>query len=160
LLSHHQNAGQNHDTLVEIANRAFKNAAEQFRYLETTVTNQSLIQEEIKRRPNLGNGYYHSVQNRLSSPLLPKNMNIRIYKTIILPMVLYECETWSLTLREDHRLRVFESRVLRRIYGPKRDDMAGGCRKVHNEKLFNLYSLPSIIRMNRSRMMRLAGHVE
>jgi hypothetical protein len=79
-----------------------------------TVTNQNLIQEEIKRRLNSGNASYHSVQNLLSSRLLSKNLKIRVYKTIILPVVLYGCETWSLTLREEHRLRVFENRVLRR----------------------------------------------
>jgi hypothetical protein len=74
--------------------------------------NQNLIHEEIKRRLNSGNACYHSVQKLLSSRLLSKNIKIRIYKTIILPVVLYGCETWSLTLREEHRLRVFENRVL------------------------------------------------
>jgi hypothetical protein len=69
------------------------------------------------------------------------------------------CETWSLTLREEHRLRAFENRVLRRIFGPKRDEVTGGWRKLHNEQLHNLYSSPSIIRMIKSRRMRLAGHV-
>jgi hypothetical protein len=81
-----------------------------------------------------------------------------IYKIIILPVVLYECETWSLTLREKHRLRVFENRVLRRIFGPKRDEVTGGWRKLHNEELHDLYSSPSIITMNKSRRMRLTGH--
>jgi hypothetical protein len=67
-------------------------------------------------------------------------------RTIILPVVLYGCETWSLTLREEHRLRVFENRVLRRIFGPKRDDNTGEWRKLHNEELHNLYSSPDIIR--------------
>jgi hypothetical protein len=75
-----------------------------------------MIQEKIKRRLNLGNGCYHSVQNLLSSRLLSRNIKIRIYKIIILPVVLYGCETWSLTLREEYRLRVFENRVLRRIF--------------------------------------------
>jgi hypothetical protein len=74
----------------------------------------------------------------LSSRLLSKNVEIRIHKTIILPMVLYGCKTWSLTLREEHRLRVFEKIVLRRIFGPKRDEMVGGWRKLHNERLHNL----------------------
>jgi hypothetical protein len=95
----------------------------QFRYLGTTITNQNLIQEEIKRRLNSGNACYHSIQNLLSSRLLSKNIKIRIYKTIILPVVLYGCETWSLTLREAQRLRAFENRVLRRIFGPKRDEV-------------------------------------
>jgi hypothetical protein len=97
----------------------------------------------------------NSVQNILSSRLLSKNIKIRIYKTIILPVVLYGCETWSLTSREEHRLRAFENRVLRRIFGAKRDEMTGGWRKLHNERLHSLYSSPSIIRI----MMRQAGHV-
>jgi hypothetical protein len=104
----------------------------QFKYLETTVTNQNLILEEIKRRLNSGNACYHPVQNLLSSHLLSKNVKIRIYVTIILPVVLYGCETWSLTLREEHRLRVFENRVLRKIIGPKRDEITGEWRKFHN----------------------------
>jgi hypothetical protein len=89
-----------------------------------TVTNQDFIQDEIKRRLNFGNACYHSVQN-LSSHLLSKNVKVRMYKTIILSVVLYGCETWSLTLREEHRLKVFENRVLRRIFGPKRVEVIG-----------------------------------
>jgi hypothetical protein len=77
--------------------------------------------------------------------MLSKKLKIRIYKTIILPVVLYGCETWSLTLREEHRLRVFENRVLSRIFGRKRDEVMGGWRKLHNE-LRDLYSSP-IMRM-------------
>jgi len=84
---------------------------------------------------------------------------LQIYKTIILPVVLYGCETWSLTLREEHRLRVFENRVLRRIFGPKRDEVTGEWRKLHNEELHILYSSPIIIRQIKSRRMRWAGHV-
>jgi hypothetical protein len=91
--------------------------------------------------------------------LLSKNIKIRIYKTLILPVVLYGCETWSLTLREEHRLRVFENRVLRRIFGPRRDEVTGDWRKLHNEEVHNLYSLPTTIRMIKSRRMRWAGHV-
>jgi hypothetical protein len=76
-----------------------------------------------------------------------------------MPVVLYGCETWSLILREEHRLRVFEDRVLRRIFGQKRDEVTGGCRKLHNEELIKLYSSPSIIRIINSRSMRWAGHV-
>jgi hypothetical protein len=88
---------------------------------------------------------------------LSKNVKVRIYKTILLPVVLYEYETWSLTLRED-KLRVFENRVLR-IFGRKRDGVTGGWRKLHNEEVHNLYSTPSIIRIIKLRRMRWAGHV-
>jgi hypothetical protein len=82
-----------------------------------------------------------------------KKIKIRILKTIILPLVPCGCETWSLTLREEHGLRVFEKRVLRRIFGSNRDEAKGGWRKLHNEELHNLYTLPSIIKMIKSKMM-------
>jgi hypothetical protein len=88
-----------------------------------------------------------------------KNLKIVIYKTIILPVVLYGCESWSLTLRDEYRLRVFENRVLRRIIGPKKDEVTGERRKLHDEELRDLYSSPSIIRIIKSRRMRWAGHV-
>jgi hypothetical protein len=87
------------------------------------------------------------------------NVTTKKYKTIILPVVLYTCETLSLTLRDEHRLRVFENRVLRKIFGPKRDEVTGGLRKVHNEELHNLYSSSSIIRVTKSRKMKWAWHV-
>jgi hypothetical protein len=86
-------------------------------------------------------------------------VKVRIYKTIILPVVLYGCQTWSLTVREEHKLKVFENRVLRRIFGPKRDGVMGGWKKLHNEELHNLYSSPSINRIIKSRWMRWEGHV-
>jgi hypothetical protein len=144
LMSRHQNAGQ--DRKIKIANTSFENVA-QFNYSDTIVKNQNLIQEGVKRRLHLDKTCYHSVQKVTSSHLLPINVKTRIYITIILPVVLYGCETWSLPLREEHRLRVFEKRVLRRIFGPKRDEVIGGWRKLHNEELLNLYCSPSIIRM-------------
>jgi hypothetical protein len=130
----------------------------QYRYLGMTITNYNLIQEEIKRLSS-GNACYHSVQNLLSSQLLSKNIKIRIYKTTILPVVLFGCKTWSLTLREEHSILVFENTVLRRIFGPDSDELTGDWRKLHNEELHNFYSLPSIIRMTKSRRMIWAGHV-
>jgi hypothetical protein len=91
--------------------------------------------------------------------LLSKNIKIRIYKTIILPVVLYGCGTWSLTLREEHRLGVFENRLLRRIFGPKRNEVTGERRKLHNEELHDLYSSPSITRIIKRRQMRWARNV-
>jgi hypothetical protein len=87
-----------------------------------------------------------------------KNVKVNIYKAIILP-VLYGYETWSLTLREEHRLRVFENRVLRRIFRPKRDETTGEWRKLHSEKLHNLFSSPNVIRQIKSRRMRWVVHV-
>jgi hypothetical protein len=86
-------------------------------------------------------------------------VQVKIYKTIILPLVLYGRENWSLTLREEHRLRVFENRVLRRIFGPKRVEVTGEWRKLHNGELHNLYSSPDIISQIKSRRKRWAGHV-
>jgi uncharacterized membrane protein len=94
---------------------------EKFRYFGTTLTNQNSNQEEIKTRLKSRNTFYHSVQNLSSSCLLSKNTKIKIYRSVILHVVLYGCETWSLTLSEERRPRVFEKRVLRRIFGPKRD---------------------------------------
>jgi hypothetical protein len=100
-----------------------------------TVTDKNLIQKEIERRMISGNACYYSVQNLLSSRLLSQNVEIGIYKTIILLVVLYWYETLSLTLRENHKLRVFENRVLRRIFGLKRNKLTGCWRKPHNEEL-------------------------
>jgi len=95
----------------------------------------------------------------LSNSLVSKNLKIKIHRTIILPVVLYGCETWSLTLREECRLRVFENRVLRRIFGPKRDEVTEEWRKLHNEEPNELYSPPNIVQVIKSRRMRWAGHV-
>ena len=95
----------------------------------------------------------------LSSRLLSKNLKIKIYRTIILPVVLYGCETWSLTLREERKLRVFENMVLRKIFGPRRDEVTGEWRRLYNEELNDFYSSPNIVRVIKSRRMRWAGHV-
>jgi len=99
------------------------------------------------------------VKNLLSSRLLSKNVKIKIYRTVILPVVLYGCETWSLTLREERKLRVFENMVLRRIFGPSRDEVTRDWRRLHNEELNDLYSSPNIVWVIKSRIMRWAGHV-
>ena len=106
-----------------------------------------------------GNACCYSVQNRLSSSLLSKNIKIKIYITVILPLVLHGCETWSLTLRKKRRLRLFENSVLRKISGPRRDEVRGEWRKLHNEDLNDLHSSPSIFRVIKSRKMRWAKHV-
>jgi hypothetical protein len=154
IMSRHPNSGQNQN--IRIADESFENVAT-FKYLERTITDQNGIHDEIKSRLNSRNACYYSVQNLLSSHLISKNLKIKIYNTVILP-VLYGCETWSLTLREEHRLRVFENRVLGRIFGPKRE-VDGSWRKLHNDELHSLYSSPNIVSVIKSRRMRWAGHV-
>jgi hypothetical protein len=95
----------------------------------------------------------------LSSHLLSRNVKVKIHKTIILPVVLYGCGTWSVTLREEHRLTVFENKVLRRIFGPKRDEVIEEWKKLYSGELHKLYSSPDITRQMKSRRMRWAGHV-
>jgi hypothetical protein len=116
------------------------------------------MHEEIKSGLNSGNTCYRSVQSLLSSRLLSRNIKVKVYKTIILPVVLYGCETWSLTLREELRQRVFENRVLRRIFGPKTDEVTGEWRELHSGELHNLYSSLDVIGQIKSRRMKWAGH--
>ena len=148
ITSRHQNVIQNQNIII--GNLSFENV-EQFRYLGVTVTNTNDIREEIKCRINM--------EKILSSRLLSKKLKVKTYKTIILPVVLYGCETWSLTLRGEQRLRVFENKVLKKIFGSKRDEITGEGRKLHNAELHALYSSPNIIRNLNSRGLRLAGHV-
>jgi hypothetical protein len=150
LMSRCQKIGQKYS--VKIANRSFEDVAK-FRYLGTTLTDQNCMHEEINSRLNSGNACYHSVQSLFSSPLLSRNMKVEMYKTIILPVGLCGCETWSVTLKEEHRLRVFENRMLRRIFGPKRDEVTGEWKKLHSGELHNLCSSPDIIRQIKSRRM-------
>ena len=151
VMSRDQNAGRIHS--VRTDNSTFKRV-EEFKYFGKTLANQNSIGTEIKSRLKSGNACYHSVQNLLSSRSLSKNLKIEIYRTIILPVVLYGCETWSLTLREERKLRVFENMVLRRIFGPRRDEVMGEWRRLHNEELNDLYSSPNIVRVLKSRRMR------
>jgi hypothetical protein len=156
VISRDQNAGQNRN--IQTDNKLYE-TVEQFKYLGTTLTNQNSIHEEIKSRLKSGNACYHSVQYLLSISLLSRSVQIMIYRTIILPVVLYGCETWSLTLRVDCRLRIFKNRVLRKIFGPKRDEVTGEWRRLHKKELYALYSSSNIIRVIKSRRLRLAGHV-
>jgi hypothetical protein len=151
IMSRNENAGHNHN--VKIDNNSFERV-EEFKYLGATVTNRNSIYEEIKSRSKSGNACYYSVQNLLSSRLPSKNTKIRVHRNIILPVVLYGCETWTLTLREVQRLRVFKNRVLRRIFRPKRVEVTGEWRRPHNEELNDLYSSPNIIRVIKSTRMR------
>ena len=111
------------------------------------MTNKNSVQEKIKCGLKAGGSCYYSAQTLVSSRLLSKNLKIKIYTTIILPVMPYGCETWSLTLREESRLRVFGNRILRRIFG------------LYNEELHSLYRSPNIVRMIKSRRLRCAGHV-
>jgi len=125
---------------------------EEFKYLGTTLINKNSIQEEIKSRLKVGNACYYSVQNLLSSSSLSKKLKLKIYRTIILPIFLYGCETRSLTLREERRLRVFENRVLRRVFEPKRDEVTVELRKLQyhivknsREVHLTLYFAPKVV---------------
>jgi len=84
---------------------------------------------------------------------------LKIYRTVILPVILYGCESWSMILADEHKLRVFENKVLRKIYRKKRDEMTGEWRRLHNEELHGLYDLPNVVKIMKSRRLRWAGHV-
>ena len=132
---------------------------EKFKYLGTNLTYQNSIQEEIKRSLKSGSSCYHSVQNLLSSRLLSKNTKIQIHKTIIIYVILYECENWSLTLKGESGPKVFENKALRRIFGPKKDEVRREWRKLHNEEFNDLYCSPNIVWVIKSRRMGWVGHV-
>jgi hypothetical protein len=121
------------------------------------LTNQNSVQEEVKIRLKSERVSHHSVQNLLSSSLLYKN--IKIHRTIILRFVFLGCEIWSPTLKEERRLKVLGNRVLRRMFGPKRDEVTGKWRKLHNEESTDTYSSPNIIRVMKSQRMSWAKQV-
>ncbi|KAJ4432949.1 hypothetical protein ANN_15206 [Periplaneta americana] len=143
---------------IKIGDLSFEEV-EKFKYLGATVTNINDTREEIKLRINMGNACYYSVEKLLSSSLLSKNLKVRIYKTVILPVLLYGCETWTLILREEHTLRVFQNKVLRKIFRAKSDGIRGEWRKLHNAELHALYSSPDKIRNIKSRRLIWAEHV-
>ena len=147
----YQNAGRSHN--IKYDNISFERVVE-FRYLGTTLTYKNSIHEEMKSKFNSGNICYHLCRIFFFSSLLSRNIKIKIYRTIILPVVLYGCVTWSLIVREERSLMVFENRVLRRIFGPKRNEVMGEWRKLDNKELNDLYSSPSIFRVIISRRMR------
>jgi hypothetical protein len=104
-------------------------------------------EEKMRGGMKSRNAFYLSVQNIVSSSLLFKNIKIKMHRTIIYPVVLYGCEIWSLTLREKRRLRAYENGVLRGLFRPKKDEVAGEWRKLHNEELSDLYCSPNIVRV-------------
>ena len=125
-------------------------------YLSNNLNESKFYSGRIKIRIKSGHACFHLAQNILSSSFLSKNIKIKIYRTISFPFV-YGCQTWSVTLREERRLRVSDYRVLRRIFGHKKNEIMGECRKLHNEKLNDLYSSPNIIRVIKYRRMKWAG---
>jgi len=155
-MSRDQNAGRSHSMKTDSS--SFERV-EQIKYLGTNLKDQNSIQEEIKNRLKSGDACCHSVQNLLSSSLLSKNTKLKIYRNIILPVVLYGCETWSLTLRSERRMTAFENRVLRKIFGSMRAKVTRGLRKLRNEELNDMNSAPNIIRVIKSRRIGWAGHV-
>ena len=156
VISRDKYAGRSH--VIKIDNSSF-GKVEEFKYLGTTLKNKNSIQEEIASRLKTVNACYRTVHNFLSSNLLYKNLKAKIYRTLILPIVLYGCEIWSLTLREECRLKMFENRALRRIFGPKRCEVNRKWRKLHNEELNDMYSSPNIVRVIKTRRMRWVGNV-
>jgi sorting nexin-29 len=137
IMFRYQNSGQIQN--IRIANESFENVAK-FKYLGATLTNQNGIRDEIKNGLNSGNVCYYSVQNILSSRLIPKNLKIKIYKTVFFPVLLYGCGTWFFTLEEVRRLRAFENRMLRKIFVPK------GWKMDHGENCIMMNFIACILR--------------
>jgi hypothetical protein len=146
-MSRDQQAGRSRN--IEIENSSSEKL-EEFKYLGTTLMDKNSIQEDIKNRLKTGNACFYPVQVLLSSNLLFKYLKIKIYRIIILPV---------LTLREECRLIVFENRELRRVFVPKRGEVTGEWRKLHNKELHDMYSSSNILRVIKLRRMRWTGHV-
>ena len=147
VMSRVQNAGQSHS--IKTDNTSFERE-EEFKFLGTTLTNQNSIQEDNHSTLQLGNVCCHLVKNLLSSSLISKFIKIKIKRTVILSMILYGYENWSLTFKEGHMLRVFQNKVLKKIFGSKRDEVTGEWRKLHNEELNDVYCSPNIIQLIKS----------
>jgi hypothetical protein len=152
IMSRHPNSGQNQ--IIKIANESFEKVAK-FKYVGTTLTNQNGIRDEIKSR--LIREILVIIQSKIFCLPISKNLKIKIHKTVVSPVVLYGCETWSLTLVEEYRLRFSENKMLK-IFGPKMEE-DGSWRKLHSDELHNLHYSPNILRLIKSRRMRWAGHV-
>ncbi|KAJ4426503.1 hypothetical protein ANN_27317 [Periplaneta americana] len=149
---------KNNATIVRRLRRRFQDMRELEQQFKIFATPFSVSVLDIPAEPQLEILDLQS-EIELKDNLLSKNLKVRIYKTVILPVILYGCETWTLTLREEHRLRVFENKVLRKIFGAKRDEVTGEWRKLHNTELHALYSSPDIISNIKSRRLRWAWHV-
>jgi len=157
VMSGDQSTGQSHNMKTD--NR-FLESVEEFKYLGRTLTNQNSIQEEMTSRLNSGNAYYRSVQNLLSSSLLSKNLKIKNKQNYNSDcFFLYGCETWSLTLKEERKMKAFENRMLRRIFGRRRDEVIGEWKKLHIEELYDLNSSSNSVPVIKSRRMKWTGHV-
>jgi hypothetical protein len=143
---------------MKVDNNSFERV-EQVKYLGTNLMDQKSKKEEIKSRLKSENACYPSVQNPLPSSLLSKNINVKIYRNIILHVVLYGCEIWCLILREEHRLRIFANRLPRKIFGPRRDEVTGRWWRLHNEELYEMYFLPNNIRVTKSRRVKWTGDI-
>ena len=155
-MSRDRNAGRGHS--VKTDNTSIERM-EEFKYLGTTITDQNSIPEEIKSRLKLGNVCYHSVQNLLSSRLLSKTYISRYIELQFCPWFCMAAKPGRWHWGRNAGRGCFDNRVLRKAFGPKRDEVTGEWRKLHNEELNDLYSLPNIVRMVKSRRMRWAGHV-
>ena len=145
---------------MKISNKSFE-VVEQSKYLGKLLTNQISMQEEIQSTLKPVYACYHSPQILLSWVLhfvIQKHKD-GIHGTVILPVGLYGCENWSVKLREEQRLRVFENRVLRKVLGSRKDEVTEEWRRLHNEELYDLYCSPNIIRVVKCRRMRWAKHV-